>query len=42
MIQSIFGANRNLIPFLNDGRLQECVDNGIIDINRGKITYIGD
>jgi len=42
MIQSIFGANRNLIPFLNDGRLQECVDNGIIDINRGRITYIGD
>jgi hypothetical protein len=42
MIQSIFGANRNLIPFLNDGRLQECVDNGIIDISSGQITYTGD
>jgi hypothetical protein len=42
MIQSIFGANRNLIPFLNDGRLQECVDNGIIEINSGQITYTGD
>jgi 2',3'-cyclic-nucleotide 2'-phosphodiesterase (5'-nucleotidase family) len=42
MIQSIFGANRNLIQYLNDGRLQDCVDNGIIEINRGQITYIGD
>ena len=42
MIQSIFGANKNMIPFLNDGRLQECVDNGIIDISRGRITYTGD
>ena len=42
MIQSIFGANRNLIQYLNDGRLQECVDNGIIEINRGRITYNGD
>jgi len=42
MIQSIFGANRNLIPFLNDGRLQECVDNGIIEISSGQITYTGD
>jgi hypothetical protein len=41
MIQSIFGANRNLIPFLNDGRLRECVDNGIIEINSGQITYTG-
>ncbi|MEN8106837.1 MAG: 5'-nucleotidase C-terminal domain-containing protein [Pseudomonadota bacterium] len=40
MIQSIFGANRNLIQYLNDGRLQECVDNGIIEINSGQITYI--
>jgi hypothetical protein len=42
MIQSIFGANRNLIPFLNDGRLQECVDNGIIEISSGQITYTGE
>jgi hypothetical protein len=42
MIQSIFGANRNLIPFLNDGRLQDCVANGIIEINSGQITYTGD
>jgi 2',3'-cyclic-nucleotide 2'-phosphodiesterase (5'-nucleotidase family) len=42
MIQSIFGANRNLIQYLNDGRLQECVDNGIIEINSGQITYTGD
>ena len=41
MIQSIFGANRNLIPFLNDGRLRECMDNGIIEINSGQITYTG-
>ena len=42
MIQSIFGANRNLIQYLNDGRLQECVNNGIIEINSGQITYTGD
>ncbi|MDH3901050.1 MAG: 5'-nucleotidase C-terminal domain-containing protein, partial [Gammaproteobacteria bacterium] len=42
MIQSIFGANKNLIQYLNDGRLQECVDNGIIEINSGQITYTGD
>jgi len=42
MIQSIFGANKNLIPFLNDGRLQECVDNGIIDISSGQITIFPD
>jgi len=41
MIQSIFGANRNLIQYLNDGRLQDCVDNGIIDISSGVITYTG-
>ena len=42
MIQSIFGGNRNLIQYLNDGRLRECEDNGIIEINRGEINYIGD
>ena len=42
MIQSIFGANRNLIQYLNDGRLRECEDNGIIEVNRGEIHYIGD
>ncbi len=42
MIQSIFGANRNLIQYLNDGRLQECVDNDIIEISSGQITYTGD
>jgi 2',3'-cyclic-nucleotide 2'-phosphodiesterase (5'-nucleotidase family) len=42
MIQSIFGANKNMIPFLNDGRLQECVDNGIIEISSGQITYTWD
>ena len=42
MIQSIFGANTNMIPFLNDGRLQDCVDNGIIEISSGQITYTGD
>lgn len=41
MIQSIFGANRNLIQYLNDGRLQECVANGVIEINSGEITYVG-
>ncbi len=41
MIQSIFGANKNLLPFLNDGRLKECVDNGIIEIKSGRINYIG-
>lgn len=42
MIQSIFGANLNLIPYLKGRRLQECVDNGIIEISSGQITYIGD
>jgi hypothetical protein len=42
MVQSIFGANRNLIQYLNDGRLQECVDNGMIEINSSQITYSGD
>ncbi len=42
MMQSIFGANKNMIQYLNDGRLQECVDNGIIDISSGIITYTGD
>ncbi len=42
MIQSIFGANKNLIQYLNDGRRQECVDNDVIEINRGIISYIGD
>ena len=41
MIQSIFGGNRNLIQYLNDGRLRECEDNGIIEINRGEVSYIG-
>jgi hypothetical protein len=41
MIQSIFGGNRNLIQYLNDGRLRECEDNGIIEVNRGEISYIG-
>jgi sulfur-oxidizing protein SoxB len=41
MIQSIFGANKNMIPFLNDGRLQECETNGIIQINNGIVEYIG-
>jgi sulfur-oxidizing protein SoxB len=42
MIQSIFGGNRNLIQYLNDGRLRDCEDNGIIEINRGEISYIGE
>ncbi len=42
LTQSIFGANKNLIQYLNDGRLQECVDNGIIDIQSAQIVYIGD
>ena len=42
MIQSIFGGNRNLIQYLNDGRLRECEDNGIIKIKRGEISYISD
>jgi hypothetical protein len=42
LTQSIFGANKNLIQYLNNGRLQGCVDNGIIDIQSGKIEYLGD
>ena len=42
LTQSIFGANKNLIQYLNDGRLKGCVGNGIIDIQSGKIEYIGD
>ena len=42
LTQSIFGANKNLIQYLNDGRLQSCVENGIIDIQSGKIEYLGD
>lgn len=42
LTQSIFGANKNLIQYLNDGRLQECVDNGIIEIQSAQIEYIGD
>ena len=42
LIQSIFGANKNLIQYLTDERLQSCVDNGIIDIQSGKIEYLGD
>jgi len=42
LTQSIFGANKNLIQYLNDGRLQGCVENGIIDIQSGKIEYLGD
>jgi hypothetical protein len=41
MMQSIFGANRNLIQYLSHRRLRECVENGIIDIRRGVITYTG-
>jgi hypothetical protein len=41
LTQSIFGANKNLIQYLNDGRLQSCVDNGIIDIQSGTIEYLG-
>jgi hypothetical protein len=42
MMQSIFGANRNLIQYLSHRRLRDCVDNGIIDIRLGVITYTGD
>jgi len=42
MIQSIFGANKNLLPFLEDDQLEECEENGIIEVKRDKINYIGD
>lgn len=42
MIQSIFGGNRNLIQYLNGPRLQECIDNGIIEVSSGLISYTGD
>ena len=41
MIQSIFGANKNLLPFLSNQRLQECEENGIVEVSNGIITYIG-
>ncbi len=41
MIQSIFGANKNLLPFLSEERKKECEENGIIELESGRIEYTG-